>query len=248
MITSLHKKIFATVAITTALASIAPAAAHAAMRGGIQGPISVTTPPANPGVTPTNPPAQYRVDAVKFHANDQSGVDWIGSDSPYWIFSSIGAPGTARTTKSHVYGGVHTGTTRSFTTDGCIFGCAVGGAVAPNGITDSIQLWNQHWSSNATDILDKTATAFDYASAGLAVTGFDYAAAVSEAVSKVLSAISYLEHDKELGSRTMTYSPTLLAMKLPTVGSSFLDTKTFTNGTHVWDANYSLTLKVSRVG
>jgi hypothetical protein len=37
---------------------------------------------------------KYKVKAVSFHANDETGADWLGSDEPYPVFNGVGEPGT----------------------------------------------------------------------------------------------------------------------------------------------------------
>ena len=51
------------------------------------------------GLTSASCPTQprYRVNAVKFTAVDESGIDWTGSDEPYFEFKTIGADGQLST-------------------------------------------------------------------------------------------------------------------------------------------------------
>jgi CARDB protein len=91
------------------------------------------------GLTSASCPTQprYRVNAVKFTAVDESGIDWTGSDEPYFKFKSIGADGAQHSWQSHVFGDIDTGDTAYFGVEGCIHLTCAGGA-APNGISFSI--------------------------------------------------------------------------------------------------------------
>jgi hypothetical protein len=79
----------------------------------------------------------YRVNAVKFTAVDESGIDWTGSDEPYFKFKSIDADGAQHSWQTHVFGDIDTGDTAQFGAEGCIYLTCVGGA-APNGIRFTI--------------------------------------------------------------------------------------------------------------
>ena len=56
--------------------------------------------------------------------------------------------------------------------------------------------------------------------------------------------ISNVWADDFVGSNTYTYSPAYLASRLPGVGGSFTDTRTYSDG----DGNYTMTTQVTRVG
>jgi hypothetical protein len=80
---------------------------------------------------------RYRVNAVKFTAVDESGIDWTGSDEPYFKFKSIGADGAEHSWQSHVFGDIDTGDTAHFGVEGCIYLTCEGGN-APYGIRFTI--------------------------------------------------------------------------------------------------------------
>jgi CARDB len=95
------------------------------------------------GLTSASCPTQprYRVNAVKFTAVDESGIDWTGSDEPYFKFTSIGADGAQHSRRSRVFGDIDTGDTVRFDgTEGCLYRLLVicSGYAAPNGIRFSI--------------------------------------------------------------------------------------------------------------
>jgi hypothetical protein len=95
------------------------------------------------GLTSASCPSQprYRVNAVKFTAVDESGIDWTGSDEPYFKFKSIGADGAQHSWQSRVFGNIDTGDTVRFDgTEGCLYRLLVicSGDAAPYGIGFSI--------------------------------------------------------------------------------------------------------------
>lgn len=86
---------------------------------------------------------KYTIKAETFRAADESSYN-LGSDEPFWNFSSLGTAGTARTTQTKVFSGVDTGETHAFaSTEGCLWrNCGVGD-YAPNGVGMSVQLWEK---------------------------------------------------------------------------------------------------------
>jgi hypothetical protein len=190
---------------------------------------------------------RYAVKAVSFHVNDESGIDLAGSDEPYWMFSSVGASGTARTTSSHVFQSADTGDTFSFgATEGCIYVSCSGG-VAPNGIGFSIQLREQDLGELAA-ILKKTKDAFDTAGPIIGLAGAPGWATTAVGVMSVsLGTIVSWAEDDLLGSETFAYDPTYLASRLPSVGNTFTDSRRFVTGGAL-GSDYTLTLQFTRVG
>ena len=95
---------------------------------------------------PTQP--KYVIKASSFHAVDESGTDWLGSDEPYWRFRALAPDGRFHVTDSRVFGDIDSGDTAFFnSSEGCLYlscdSCpllACGGA-APDGISFSVQLW-----------------------------------------------------------------------------------------------------------
>jgi len=191
---------------------------------------------------------KYKVKAVSFHAIDESGVDWPFSDEPYWIFNSVGTPGTSRTTASHVFENIDSGDTAAFgASEGCLYlTCASGGAV-PSGLGLSIQLWEQDLGDRAQVLAD---TARYFSEAG-AITGpLPLPTWVSTTLTLIGQAMDYIAgwaQDDLLGSQTFTYSPTLLANKLPTVGGTFNDTRIYSGASSSGGAVYDMTVAVTRV-
>lgn len=191
---------------------------------------------------PTQP--RYAVKAITFHANDETGWDLAGSDEPYWIFCGVGTGGTDHCSASRIYGDVDTNETRDFLADeGCMYiGCS--GGAAPLGIGLSVQLWESD-QADVPDTLRDTAKLFH--EVGGFVQGQADVLWLGTACVKVAEGIDWLislYHDDFVGSQTYTYSPTYLAYRLPAVGGSFTDIRTFSDG----DGEYIMMTQVSRVG
>jgi hypothetical protein len=188
---------------------------------------------------------KYTVKAVSFHAVDETGADWLGSDEPFWIFSGVGVDGTALTTASRVFGDVDTGDTVSFgATEGCLYLSCAGGA-APNGMGFSIQAWEKDLGY-VSQTLTEQANGFRQLG-GLADPLHGPIEWLGDAVAKIGDLLDYINSwaaDDLIGSQTYTYSQTSLASRLPAVGGSFLDTRTYTGG----GGTYTMTVQVTRVG
>jgi hypothetical protein len=187
---------------------------------------------------------RYTVKAVSFHAVDETGTDWLGSDEPFWIFNSVGVDGTALTTKSRVFGDVDTGDTVSFgATEGCIYVSCAGGT-APNGIGVSVQLWEKDLGY-VNQTLENMALGFRTIG-GLADPYHGPVAWIGTALVKVGDVLDYINSwaaDDLVGTQTYTHSAVSLASRAPLVGNSFTDTRTYTGG----GGTYTMTTLVTRV-
>lgn len=157
---------------------------------------------------------RYIVKVDKFRCADESGVDWLGSDEPYWVFTAKTDSGRARTTRSQVFSNVDSGDVRRFNTadsrnvvwpgNG-----AAGGAAGPVGL--SIQLWEQD-RGDPDKVRQVTETALDIAGAV-----YPWVTKVPDLVrNQIMNLIS----DDLMGSHTLTISTAKLAHRLPHVGSS----------------------------
>lgn len=228
------------VAVGALAACALPAAAQEPIKP-VQVPLVVAQP-----VMPVAP--TYRVKMLKFRAADESGYDWLGSDEVYWVVSSVGADGTAATFKTRTFGDVDTGETRTFgASEGCAFPTTCGSAVAPDGIGMSIQLIEED-NGDAAAIVAKAASWFkkagdlgDFADPTTwLLKAMGYMGTVADYIS------SWLEDDL-LGSRTLTYSPSQLASRLPAPGRSYTETRYFGGLDTSGGADYYLTLRVTRV-
>jgi hypothetical protein len=187
--------------------------------------------------------ARYRIKATSFRCNDETGVDFLGSDEPYWIFGSLGG-GTAVTTRSQVFGDVDTGETRNFATnEGCIWGQNCAAQELPDGeIGTLIQLW-EHDSSNPEQIRAGVAAAFAAAAGILAATGV--AAWISAVVTGVGAVVKWLLgalDDDHIADQTFVFTRQVIENQLKKAGQSFNITRRFSDG----DGDYTLTIQVSR--
>jgi hypothetical protein len=189
---------------------------------------------------------RYKVKAVSFRAVDETGVDIAGSDEPYWIFSSVGQAGTARTTASHVFGSIDTGDTASFgVTEGCIYVSCAGGA-APFGIGFSIQLWEQD-NNDLAKVLKEVSEQFPKAGAlSSLVSAPTWVGTAVPIVGGILGVIAGLAEDDLVGSQTYAYSRAFLEAKAPAVGSSFTEIRRYGSDS-VFSGLYDLTTTVTRV-
>ncbi len=188
-------------------------------------------------------PARYRVTAYSFKALDESGIDWSGSDEPYWVFNSVGTAGTAASRASQVFGGIDTDDTQYFApVDSCVWGCGVAGAPAPFGIGLSVQLWEQDLG-HVSETLHDTASFFQQAGPILTAAGAPpWVGTATSTMGKAMDFILGWAEDDLLGTNTYAFDAAGLAAALPARGG-FSDTRIYQSD----DARYSLTMQVTRV-
>jgi hypothetical protein len=186
---------------------------------------------------------RYTIKALSFRAVDETGVDWLGSDEPFWTFHSVGVEGTARSSASRVFGNIDTGNTASFgATEGCVYlGCL--GGTAPDGIGVSIQLWEKDLGYvNGT--LSALATAFRGIGRVYPLNEVEWIGEATDKLAGVFDEINSWAADDLVGWELYTYMPVELAQRLPAVGASFDDTRTYSGG----GGKYTMTTRVTRVG
>lgn len=186
---------------------------------------------------------KYTIKAETFTAADESSYN-LGSDEPFWNFSSVGTSGTTRTTQTKVFSGVDTGETHAFaSTEGCLWRYCGVGDYAPNGVGMSVQLWEKDQGDMSANQA-KAAEYFRYA-------GFIASAAgappwVTKAIPYVEEgvkwAMEYLEDDL-MKTDTFAFSPADLAAKAPLKGQSTISTRYLAGGGGI----YYLNLRVTRV-
>jgi CARDB len=186
----------------------------------------------------------YRVKAVSFHAVDESGFDLGGSDEPYWVFNSVGLDGTQLSTVTRVFEGMDTGDTASFTaSEGCLYR-SCGGGPAPFGMGFSIQLWEHDLGEIPATF---SAIADFFHEVGGIIDQWGAAPWAATAFTKVGDGLDWILRwawaDDLIGSQTYAYDPAYLAGRLPAVGGSFTDTRTYTGGD---GGTYTLSINVSR--
>ncbi|CCH76594.1 hypothetical protein BN12_1350005 [Nostocoides japonicum T1-X7] len=186
----------------------------------------------------------FSIRATGFHCTDETGIDWLGSDEPYWIFGSMGG-GISVTTKSQVFEDVDSGDDVSFGPgEGWIWGQSGGPAPLPDGeIGALVSLW-EHDDGDPTQVQNATAAAFAAAAAVLAASGV--AAWVSAVVTGVGAVVKWLLgflDDDHIADQTFVFSRQTIIDQIGKQGQSFTLTRQFTDG----DGDYTLTLQVSHL-
>jgi hypothetical protein len=189
-------------------------------------------------------PARYKVSVTSFTALDESGIDWTGSDEPYWIFSDVGTAGTGTSRASQVFGDIDSGDTQYFgVADSCLWGCGGTGSPAPFGIGLSIQLWEKDLGHVDQTLYD-TASFFQQAGPILTASGAPaWVGTATTTMGKAMNFILGWADDDLLGTNTYAFDAAGLAAALPNRGTSFTDTRLYQGS----DAKYSLTMVVSRI-
>jgi len=197
-----------------------------------------------PNSTPPNP--TYTIKAVEFLCNDETLVDWWGSDEPYWIFNST--TGVAVTTsRSHIFKDaeeVDTGTKRSFLpTEGCLWGPTCAPSDFPGGeIGVHIELW-EHDYGDPAEIQKYVGWAFSGAAAVLKLFGAtSWIGTVVDAVGSVIVwFLGFIDED-HIGDWTFVFTRQVLEDRLVKVGNVWTQRPRFTDG----DGDYTLTVSAQR--
>jgi hypothetical protein len=107
--------------------------------------------------------ARYRVKAVKFRCGDESGLDFLGSDEPFWVFTALDANNKVHTTRSKVFGDVDSGNSRRFESDGnrnVVWPHKGDAAGARGPIALTIQLWESD-QGDPDEVAKNTELAFE---------------------------------------------------------------------------------------
>jgi hypothetical protein len=186
----------------------------------------------------------FSIKATSFHCSDETGIDWLGSDEPYWIFGSIGA-GVAVTTKSRVFSDIDSGDNATFAADeGWLWGQQ--GTAAPLPADDIgilISLW-EHDDGDPTKVKAAVAGAFAAAAGILALSGAaSWVGAVVAGVGAVVQwLLSYLDDD-HISDQTFIFSRQTIIDQIGKAGQSFQLSRQFTDG----DGDYTLTITVTHV-
>ena len=158
--------------------------------------------------------SRYIVRATKFFCGDESGFDIGGADEPYWVFSTRDANGAVHTIRSKEFGDVDSGETRKFpdrNDQNVIWPRqgAVKGAAGP--IAISIQLWEAD-QGDKNEIVKKTQKAFDLGAKAPVIGDW-----IKLASSVVKDKIAGFVGDDLMGSKTLLFTESQLARKLPRV-------------------------------
>jgi hypothetical protein len=193
--------------------------------------------------------ATYTVRAMRFKCVDESGIDFLGSDEPYWVFSAVNAQGTSvKTNRSKVFGDVDSGETKRFpvpnTGDNIVWPDKGVRGGAPGPIALSVQLWESDQGNP-----DKTAQVTN--AAFLAAGVFPPTVWVNAIPNVVREKLIGFIADDIMGSRTILFSQRRLA-RLTEPGQFFEQTFRVSgrSGDLPFDVaggpDYDLTLQVGR--
>lgn len=193
--------------------------------------------------------ASYTVQALKFKAVDESGIDWTGSDEPLWVFTA-NAGGRVSTTRSREFGDVDSGDTLTFDATrnrNTVWPVARDSRGAPGPIGLAVQL-SEIDQGQPDDIAAKTEKALNLA---------QWAPVVGEWVGKargvVRDSLNNLIADDLMGSRTLLWSASVLHRRLPRPGTSFVERFRFSgrSGDLPFDVaggpDYNLWVRVRRI-
>lgn len=192
----------------------------------------------------------YVVRIIKFRCIDESGVDLLGSDEPYWIFTVRDPNGKVNTINSRVFSNVDSGDQERFHTDNDrnVIWPGKGdtaGAVGP--IALSIQLYEQD-QGDPTDVARKTQQAFDLGALAPVVGQW-----VRLVPSIVKDKLGDLIADDLMGSKTLLFPASRLARQLPKPGNKRVETHRFGGNSGdlpfeiAGGPDYDLTIEIARV-
>jgi hypothetical protein len=159
---------------------------------------------------------RYKLEAINFTADDESGIDWLGSDEPVFVFTSEDGHGNS-TTASQKFGDVDSGETFSFTTGSCLVTSCATGVAAPLALTT--QLVESDGGTEA-EIRSKVHIAVTALSWIARVFGIDPSAFDDEIENYLVGVFS----DDLMGSANLTWTSAELAQALPFVGSTHDET------------------------
>lgn len=183
-------------------------------------------PPATTTTTTTRPPSvrppiaggapRYKLEAISFTADDESGWDFLGSDEPVFVFTTKDGVGRAKTT-SQMFGDVDSGESRSFTTARCLVASCTTGVAGPLAV--ATQLVESDGGSEA-DIRTKVKYGITVLHWIAKAFGADSSALDSELEDFFVGLFS----DDLMGSSSLAWTSAELAQALPTVGSSYGET------------------------
>jgi hypothetical protein len=221
-----------------ALGLVAPHAAHGLPIDDGDDPLPRPTTTRRPTTTTTRPapppgPPRYKVEAVSFKADDESSVDWTGSDEPLWVFNGVGADGVVRSA-AREFGDVDTGETRSFN-NLCVVSDCVTGVAGP--LSLQVTLTETDWFGQ--DIASYGTQAAQYINLACPYLGEYKVYCV--AAGKVLPYLSSWMGDDLIESRTIHWPLTDLAPMTP--GQAVTESVSLSDG----DADYTFTFRTTRL-
>jgi hypothetical protein len=153
----------------------------------------------------------FNVRAEKFVAVDESGYDWLGSDEPMFVFTTVGSDEDPFTTRSPEYGDVDSGSERSFPWMCLLPQCGL--LTEPTAL--SIQLFEMDSADPDTvrTWVERGATAVEWGS-------YLYSGEKTEVPDEFVDYLVDLFGDDLMGSTTVRLDPSDLIKRLPTPGTS----------------------------
>jgi len=162
----------------------------------------------------------YIVRILRFKCVDESGMDFLGSDEPCWMFTARDDRGNVSTSRSKEFSNIDSGDTVDFQADNnrnVVWPKKGAASGAPPPIALSVQLWDID-QGNPDDIERKTEKAFDLGSQAPFIGEW-----VRRVPSIVRDQISNFIGNDLMGSKTLFFPAARLRRRLPNVGSKFLD-------------------------
>jgi hypothetical protein len=225
----------------------------------LAGPARAIEPQPDPEdvATPTCPPPpadgsgpQYKVKMLKFTADDESNLDFAGSDEPYFVYSAVGTEGTSVTRKSATFGDVDSEESRPFGSADYLWGTKCHGKTAPLGIGYSVELF-EHDLGTSEETRATVAKYFGYAGDIADYLGQQYPALawVPPTVKVIGQGVDFVldwGKDDLIGTSTASFTPSELASKLPTKGGSFTKSIYLGGADTSGGADYTLQIQVTR--
>lgn len=177
----------------------------------------------------------YKLDAIKFRCIDESGVDWTGSDEPYFVFTTSleQTPGQSKTVRSREFGDIDSGDTRNFSPP-VVFANNVPGGVATSVVVMEADAGN---ADKVVSRINQALTAVEWAAKiwGREIPG--------DLDKKVVDYLRRWYNDDVLAQRTLKWADWELAQGAPRVGSSVTEEVGFKGS----GSNYTVTFRVTRV-
>jgi hypothetical protein len=193
-----------------------------------------TTPPTAPPTTMAGP--RYKVEAISFRADDESGWDWTGSDEPIWAFHGVSGTGAA-VDSAQEFGDVDTGESRTFGPR-CLVPDCTNGVVGP--ITVNVALIE-------SDLFGDSVSEYGHKLGGVVndVCGdyLDACVGIDMFISAIADQLNRLRGDDFIDFKAIHWPVADLA-GLGWVGASTDERISFSDG----DARYSLTVRTTRMG
>lgn len=200
---------------------------------------------------------RYVVEFTHFKCVDESGIDWIGSDEPYWVTTAKRGSMRVNTTTSEVFGDVDSGETRRFSVKNrrnvvWPFRGSIQGSAGP--IAFSTQLWEDDAGGSVAEVLNKTWKVLDVVDQLGKPIGVDKWAPRVPPI--VRSSLYKFFADDMMGSRTFYFDAAQLARRLKTVGSTWVPAQKYRFSGRSGDIpvidvaggpDYDLTLRIIRV-